>query len=151
MSYRKVIVLRLIPLYLFDLLLLFFLIYQTMIGNRFLEDIHPSIILGGFLVFSVISTYFLSTFTFKVVNGEVVIRMGFFREKFNLSDIRGIEIEEDYNPTYGVSVDKTRIVFKLNRSKGLKFKLDNKEVVVYDRKFLKKYNQGKIKFLGNVN
>lgn len=151
MSYRRVIVLRIIPLYMFNLILLFFLIYQTLIGNRFLEDIHPSVILAGFLVVSIISTYFLSTLTLKVNNGEVFLRMGFLAEKFRLSEIRDIEIVENDNSTYGVSVDKDKVVFKLDRCKGIKLKLDNREIIVYDKKFLKIYNQGKIKFLNSNN
>ncbi|MGB9621882.1 MAG: hypothetical protein ACPL4C_05575, partial [Brevinematia bacterium] len=87
MKYTRFILIRNLPLILLDFILVFFLIYQTSIGNVFLEEVHPSLILIFFVVLVSFYTFYLSTFYVSVDGNKVGIRMGFFYFYFGIDDI----------------------------------------------------------------
>lgn len=83
-----------VVLFLIFVIVLFFLIYQSAIGNPFLEEIHPVFVLLGFLIFLGISTYLVPTFRVTIINGKIVIRDGFRIKVLRIEDVR--EVFEGY-------------------------------------------------------
>ncbi|MCX8029227.1 MAG: hypothetical protein N2712_04440 [Brevinematales bacterium] len=136
-KYLRIIFLRTIPLQLFNIIILFFFAYQIAIGNRFLEEIDPSVVLGIFLLFSLTITYFLTTFRVKYENGKFHIRMGFTETTFSETEIKEINKIKNGEYTYGVSNKQNKIVFKVDRCEGIEIKLPDRIIVIFEKNFTK--------------
>lgn len=124
--YTKVMFLKLMPMYILCAVVLFFLIYQTAIGNRFLEDLHPSLVLGGFLALFMLSIGLLSTFSIRERSGRIFLRMGLYTESFSINEIVNIKVPDNFNYTYGVSKKGDSVIFRFSRrKKGLEITLSS--------------------------
>lgn len=135
----KIMFFRTIPLYIFILFLIFFFVYQLAIGNRFMEDIDPLVILGVFIVFLSFTTFFLSTFYMVEKNGNVYIRLGLYFDRFSLKDVGRMEkISKEYSFGMGVYKNGNTVVFDLGGSRGIKLVLNSgREIVFFGKEFFK--------------
>ena len=143
-KYVRVVFFKTLPLWLFSLILLFFTIYQLMIGNPFLEDIHPVIVLGFFFLVSFFVSAYLSVFSFRLRKGIISIRLGYYRVSFELKDMSKLGFSNEYENrdiTYGVSFGVRGEVF---------LKIDNVvplEIVVADGRKILVFEKGMNKVL----
>ncbi|MGC8964215.1 MAG: hypothetical protein ACP5KI_02455 [Brevinematia bacterium] len=139
MKYTRFILIRNLPLILLDFILVFFLIYQTSIGNVFLEEVHPSLILIFFVVLVSFYTFYLSTFYVSVDGNKVGIRMGFFYFYFGIDDIVQIKETELKDFSYGVLKDHNIIMFVVDKKPCLEITLKSGEVVIISERRIRKF------------
>lgn len=115
-----------IPIFMFFCMVLFFLIYQISIGNPFLEEVHPVLVLVVFLVFIGVSSYTISTYRVVVNDRKIFIRDGFKVKVFSFEDIIGFFKHERGDKNFF----EGREVFDFGGSQAFEFRLRCGDIVV---------------------
>lgn len=139
MKYIRVIFIRNLPFFLLSLILVFFTFYQLSIGNVFLEEVDPTLILIIFLILVLICSFYLSTFSIKVEKGKVTLRMGFFKKDFDVSEIKEIEKVNLENFSYGVIKNNNIIMFVVDKDPCFKISLKGDEKIIIAEKRIKNF------------
>lgn len=139
MKYTRVVFVKTLPLFLISFILIFFFVYQLAIGNAFLEEIHPALVLIVFLALVLFYNLYLSTFSIHVKDGKVILRLGFFRSYFYLSQIVEVREIDLKNFSYGVVKNHNIIMFIVDRKPCLEITLRNGEKVIVSEREIRNF------------
>jgi hypothetical protein len=144
-KYVRVVFFKTLPLWFFSLILLFFTVYQSAIGNPFLEDINPTIIFAFFFLVSIGVSVYFSTFSFKFKKGVFFIRFGAYRIRFKFDEVLKLSFTSEYRDkdiTYGVSFgDGGEIILKVDNVMPLEIVIaDGRKVLIFEKRMRKVFD-----------